>query len=268
MFRNRRNRKDPITLKGREQYSALSYLNIVLRSLLFNLLFFTTVPIGFILFSPILLLKTKPYKFANRICRYSLWLLKVTCRLDYRIEGQENLPEGGCVIASKHQSAWDTMIYYCLYTDVSYVLKKELLHIPIFNKLATKLDSIAIDRDQGRAAILDLKRQSTHVAAQNRKIIIFPEGSRTTPGEKTHYHKGVYLLYKYLNDYPLIPVALDSGLYWPRRSWIKWPGTITLKFLKAVPQGLDADQFMKHLSNSIENESEQMITKFNKKRVA
>ncbi len=233
MFRNRRNREDPITGPAPHPSGVPLWLAGV-RSAVFNVAFFTVLPLLMVLNIPALLFKTPPY-YLSKICStIALWFSRVICGLDYKIIGLENVPAGACVLASKHQSAWDTIVFSTLYPDCSYVLKHELTKVPIYGTFIRKLGMISIDRNRGRKAILDLREQAHKIVNQDRKIIIFPEGTRTTPDDPKPYQKGVLSLYKDFNC-PVIPVALNSGLFWGRRSWIKWPGEITLEFLPPCP---------------------------------
>ena len=264
MLRNRRNSPDTLSFENRHFASPLKLLEVIIRSFIFNVTFFITFPLLLILNSPALLLKRPPFYFAKLGTGHTLWLLKVICGLKYKVDGLENVPEGKCIFASKHQSAWDTVIFQYLFPKAIYVLKKELLRIPFYGNFIKKFGMIGIDRKEGRKSLATLIAQARIIAEQDRKIIIFPEGSRTQPFEKATYHKGIYLLYKDLKTCPVVPVALNSGVFWGRRSFLRWPGVITIRFLKPVAQGLEADQFMSHLEDRIENESKELLSSLNK----
>lgn len=231
---------------------------VAIRSIIFNLIFFITIPLLMIINSPALLRKTPPFYFSKLACSYAMWLVRVTCGLEYRVVGLENIPQGACIFASKHQSAWDTMIFLTLFPDAAYVLKYELTKVPVFGNYIRKYGMISIDRSRGRKAIGDLRNQAQILINQDRKIIIFPEGSRTAPGSKNPYQKGILALYKDFHC-PIVPVALNSGLYWGRRSWLKWPGVITLQFLPPMKEGLESSVFMEQLEKNIETASNSLL---------
>ncbi len=225
------------------------------RSILFNIIFFGSS--AFILVAALILLPF-PRK-ATQMCfkiwmKYMMWLLKVLVGLDYRITGQENLPDGPVVIACKHQSAWDVGIFLILFSDPAYILKKELLSVPVYGWLLRKTRMIAINRDGGASALKDMMQQTRKRVAAGRSVVIFPEGTRSSPDCKGTYHPGVAALYKTANV-PLVPAALNSGCFWGRRGFTKRPGTITLEFQPPIGKGLKAREFMEELENRIETAS-------------
>jgi 1-acyl-sn-glycerol-3-phosphate acyltransferase len=134
------------------------------------------------------------------------------------------------------------------------VLKRELLHIPMFGWYMRKVGMIAVDRSRGASALKQMVREAQATFAAGRSIAIFPEGTRTAPGEHKPYQPGVAALYTQLGV-PVVPIALNSGLFWGRKAFLKKPGTITLQILPAIPPGLDRKTFMKRLESSIEDAS-------------
>ena len=228
------------------------------RSLLFLAVFFGSSAL--ILVTALVLL---PFpRRATQKCfqiwmRYMMWLLKVLVGLNYRVTGRENLPDGPVILACKHQSAWEVGVFLILFSDPAYVLKKELLSIPVYGWLLRKTRMIAINRDEGASALKKMLRQARDVLANGRTVVIFPEGTRQAPDVKGTYHPGVAALYKNSNV-PLVPVALNSGCFWGRRSIFKRPGTITLQFLPAIDKGLKARDFMKVLEARIETASQNL----------
>ncbi len=257
MFRDRRNSTDTLAI-NQVMAGERNMGRAVIRSLIFNVVLFVTLPLFMLFNMPMLLRRNPPFYFAKQAGFYGLWLAKVICGIDFKIVGHDNIPSGPCIIACKHQSAWDTFALSYIFPQASYVLKKELTKIPIFGRYIKKYDMISIDRKRGLKAIMDLRTQAKSLLGQNRQIIIFPEGSRTAPGDTVTYQKGVLALYKDF-DYPVIPVALNSGVCWGRRSWIKWPGVITIQFLPAIKNDLEGDVFMEQLSDSIETASIALI---------
>lgn len=258
MFRNRRDRQNSIEGNAFIPKGGPLWL-AALRSLLFNIIYFPTFAILLIINIPALLGRNPPYYVGPLVGRYSLWLVKVICGLDYRVEGLENVPQGPCVLASKHQSAWDTFIFLVFFPSIAYVSKIELERIPVYGWYIKKHRNISIDRKRGRKAMNDLRTQAKERIDENRKIILFPEGSRTAPGVRGEYQKGVQALYKDLSC-PFIPVALNSGVYWGRRSWIKYPGVITIRFLKPLPKDLSSAEFMEQMEEQIETASNQLLS--------
>ena len=223
-----------------------------LRSLLFNIGFFgwtTIVVVGGLVLLPL------PWPWMHRLgrlwCRGTLVLLRSIIGLRHRIEGQENLLHEPAIYASKHQSTWDTLIFALLLPDCAYVLKRELYFVPLFGQLLARSRPIAIDRSAGGSALRRMLGSAERAIEEGRAIVIFPEGTRTAPGEHGRYQPGAAALYQRL-DVPVVPVALDSGLYWGRRQFVKRPGTITIRFLPPIPPGLDRREFMGTLEGRIE----------------
>ncbi|MEK9970250.1 MAG: lysophospholipid acyltransferase family protein [Ferrovibrio sp.] len=180
------------------------------------------------------------------------WLLRSFCNIHVRIEGREHIPEGPAMVAAKHQSLWDTAIVLRLFRGPAIVMKKELLSIPIYGALCRAQGMIAVDRDGGAKALKQMLKDAREAAADNRKLLIFPQGTRTLPGEHIPYQPGVVALYRDLK-LPVVPVALNSGFFWPKRGVLRRPGTIVLRFLPPIPAGLDRDIFMKELETRIES---------------
>lgn len=230
----------------------------VFRSVLFNIFsffFHLALVVGLLVLLPF----PRPWMQATvRHWTNGLRLgLKVILGLDMEVRGRENLPDGGCVIACKHQSAWDTFVFYHLLGDPNYVMKKELMDMPVWGWHARKCGAIPIDRDGGPQALKQLVRDTRDRLAKARQVIIFPEGTRTAPGTRHPYNPGIAAVYT-LTQGPIVPVALNSGLFWGRRSFLKKPGVITVEFLPPIPEGLDRSQFMEELETRIEGASERL----------
>jgi len=232
---------------------------IFLRSLIFNILFF-----GLSSCICVLLMLTLPLPRGALSWGLRVWMvlvmaiLKVVIGVQIEVRGRQHIPSGSALIVSKHQSAWDTGIYFLLLDDPSYVLKKELLSIPVYGWLLKKDKMVAIDRDGGASALKQMVRDSRQAINDGRQLVIFPEGTRSPPGEKLPYHPGVAAIYKQAS-FPVVPVALNSGLFWGRRSFAKKPGRIIIEFLEPMPQGLDRKIFMTELENRIEQASNRLI---------
>lgn len=229
-----------------------------LRSLLFNIYFVGLSVILGTLYLPFLLLPPRYFWPAARLwVRLTLLGLRLICGLESRLEGQKHLPQGAGLVAAKHQSAWDTLIFALLLPAPAMVLKRELLHVPFFGWYLRHLNMIAIDRRRGAAALQDMLRQARARLAEGRQIVIFPEGTRTAPGVVGRYQSGIAALYKAL-AVPVTPVALNSGRYWGRRAFNKRPGTIRLQALPPIPAGLERARFMECLKCSIEKGSAEL----------
>jgi 1-acyl-sn-glycerol-3-phosphate acyltransferase len=179
-------------------------------------------------------------------------LLRWICNIHVRIEGREHVPAGPAMIAAKHQSLWDTAIVLRLFRGPAIVMKQELLKIPVYGALCRAQGMIAVDRAGGAKALKAMLKDARDAAAANRKLLIFPQGTRTLPGEAAPYQPGVAALYRDLKI-PVVPVALNSGFFWPKRGILRRPGTIVLRFLPAIPAGLDRDAFMQELQTHIES---------------
>lgn len=230
-----------------------------LRSLCFNVGWYAgTVTIA-LLGAPILLLPRRAVvAWAKFWIRFCLWWLRITVGLTHRLSGLENLPAGPVVIASKHQSSWETLAYTLLFSDAAIVLKRELLFIPVVGWAMARAGNIAVERGDGAAALRGLVRQAKAVIADGRSILIFPEGTRVAVGDERPYHVGTAALYRQLGV-PVVPVALNSGLFWGRRQFIKRPGIIDVEVLPAIPPGLSRDAFMTTLRARIEGATERLI---------
>jgi 1-acyl-sn-glycerol-3-phosphate acyltransferase len=225
---------------------------MVLRSILFNILYAIWTAGMHILCIPILLGPGKWSRVAGGVwIDVDLWLLRHLVGLDYRILGAENIPTGPAIFASKHQSAWETLFLSRYLNYPAFVLKRELLSIPLFGWYLRKVGMIAVDRAAGASALRNMARQAGETFAKNRSILIFPEGTRVPPGESRPYHPGVAALYTQLKV-PVVPVALNSGLFWGRKSFVKRPGIVTVQFLPPIPPGLDRKAFMRELESRIE----------------
>ncbi len=223
-----------------------------LRSLAFNVAF-----IGWIvaLGLPALPLLVLPRAWAWRVVklwtRGVLFLMRHLVRLEYEVRGRDALPPEPFIVASKHQSAWDTFIYLLLFGDPAYVLKRELFKIPFYGWFTWKLGMIGIDRAAGASALKGMVKRARPMVDAGRPLVIFPQGTRTAPGTQRPYQPGVYALYAQ-TKLPVVPVALNSGLFWGRRSFLKRPGRIVLEFLPPLPAGLDRRRFMAELEQRTE----------------
>jgi len=238
------------------------------RSLLFNILFYVTTTLFVVIGSPLLFAPRRWAMAALAVHgRFELWLLEVIVGTKLEVRGREKLPNGACLVAAKHQSAWETFALIPLFRDPALLMKRELFWIPFHGWFSKKFEMIPVDRDKGPAALSRMLREAKARIADGREIIIFPEGTRRAPGAPPDYKTGVILLYEALRV-PCVPVALNSGLFWPRRSLIRRPGTIVVEFLDPIPPGLPKAEFLKRLTEAIETASTRLLAEAKAKEPA
>ncbi len=199
---------------------------IWIRSLVFWILFAGSL----LVFAPLVLLTFPfPYRIryavATRWGRFSILALRWVCRLDYRVEGREHIPTEPAIVFSKHQSAWETLALQEIFPPQVWVLKRELMWIPLFGWGMALLEPIPVDRGAGRRAVVKLVREGIDRLRKGRWVIVFPEGTRVPPCTRGKYHIGGAVLAE-KSGAPVVPVAHNAGEFWPRRSLLKWPGTI------------------------------------------
>jgi 1-acyl-sn-glycerol-3-phosphate acyltransferase len=215
----------------------------VARSILFALTFYGWSALLSPFYVPFMLLPRRMFWFLSWVWVQScLMLVECIVGIRYEVRGRENLPPGPFIIASKHQSAWDTLIYNKLFEDCAYVLKRELFWFPGFGWFLWRVGMVGIDRSGGAQALKSLVRQVRDRLAAGRNIIIFPQGTRTPPGADRPYLPGVSALYMQ-SGAPIVPVALNSGMFWPRRRIVKRPGLIVVEILPSIPPGLKRKEF-------------------------
>jgi 1-acyl-sn-glycerol-3-phosphate acyltransferase len=232
-----------------------------LRSLAFNVGWYLGSTVLAIVGMPLLLAPRRwVVAWARLWIVFVLWWLRVTCGLTHRVVGLENLPKGPAIIACKHQSSWETLAFTLLFADIAIVLKRELLFIPIVGWAMARAGNIAVARGDGAAALRGMVKQARAVIADGRSIVIFPEGTRVAPGDQRPYQVGTAALYRQLGV-PVVPMALNSGLFWGRRKWVKRPGTITLEILPPIPPGLPREAFMERLRGQIEGATARLAQK-------
>ncbi len=179
------------------------------------------------------------------------WGLRVFCGVTWELRGRENIPKGAALIASKHHSMFDTLAPWVFLNDPAIILKQSLSRLPFFGWYAVKLDNIVVDRSAGASALRKMVRDAQDRAADGRQILIFPEGTRVAPGETERYKPGVVQLYRTL-DAPCVPIALNSGHYWPASGFLRHPGHIIVEALDPIPPGLERDAFLQELERRIE----------------
>jgi len=232
---------------------------IALRSLVFNALFYVWAAVMVVVWLPALALPRRHTVRGMEIwARGNLAMLKAICDVRVEVRGRENLPAGACIVASKHQSAWDTFVYHVLLADPAIVLKQELMWLPGYGQHARKVGMIPVDRAGGAKALKSMLRIARERADAGRPILIFPEGHRSPPDATLEFQPGVAALYKSL-DLPVVPVALNSGLHWGRRKFERPPGTIVVEFQPIIPPGLERKEFMARLRDAIALRTEALV---------
>jgi 1-acyl-sn-glycerol-3-phosphate acyltransferase len=233
---------------------------IVLRSIIFNIIFYLNLALFLILGSWLFLC---PRIWAIRAlqawAKSSLWLLRLICNIEIEVRGRENISAGPCLVAGKHQSAWETFAVLPLFDDPCMVLKRELTFIPLFGWFALKFKMIAVERSAGSAALRKLVARGKEEIARGRAIIIMPEGTRRGVDDPPDYKPGAAALYNALGV-PCVPFGLNSGLFWPRRKFLRSPGTIVVEFLPPIPTGLPRKEFQIRLETAIETSSTRLIS--------
>lgn len=235
--------------------------SIYVRSIVFNVLFYVNLTLHMIAALPTFVL---PYPclrvFIRSYALTSLWLLRAICRIKVEWRGTERVPDGACIVACKHQSLWETFSLYAVLDDPTYVLKRELMWLPLFGWYMAKAGLIPIDRSAGMAALARMTTRALKAlaGAYPRQIVIFPEGTRRPPGAEPSYKPGIVHLYNKAGV-AVLPLALNSGIFWPRRSWLRLPGTIIAEFLEPIPPGLDKAAFFGRLQTDIETASRRLL---------
>ena len=230
------------------------------RSLVFNIAFYLSLAAQMIIALPVLFLpRTWGIAVVHNWAKSCLWLLKLIVGTGVEIRGRENIPAGSAIIASKHQSLWETFALIPLLTDFAFILKRELQWIPVFGWFSMKFRMIAVKRGGRSSAVSDLVAAVRDAVSQtDRHIVIFPEGTRRPIGAEPRYKTGVAALYTE-TGLPVVPVALNSGLFWPRRKFLRHPGTVTIEILPPIEAGLDEESFLATLEEQIETASERLV---------
>ena len=223
------------------------------RTLLYNVLFYVTFAVMAVVLAPTMLLPLRHIWFVLRIwAGFSLWLHRTICGIGEDIHGLENIPDGGFLVACKHQSTWEALRLATLFPKPAFVFKRQLHWAPLFGWYLIKFGQIPVNRGQRSKALQDMAAIAADRIDQGYQVIIFPEGTRRPPLAEPNYKYGVTYLYDKLNA-PCLPIALNSGLFWPRRTFAHRQGVVTLRILPAIPPGHDADTFQAELQEVIES---------------
>jgi 1-acyl-sn-glycerol-3-phosphate acyltransferase len=234
---------------------------ILIRSLAFTLAFYLWSLIAAIIFLPVLIMPRRIAQGSLKVWGTVVtWLLRVVAGVKVEIRGREHVPVGAALVASKHQCMFDIFGTLAILPDGSYVLRQELMAIPIFSWWAAKCRMIVIDREGGAKTLRKLLADSRQRLKDDpdRQIFIFPEGTRGQPGVPGEYQPGVAALYRDL-ELPCVPIALNSGVHWPAHGIMRRPGTIVFQFLEPIPPGLKRAAFMIELETRLETASNALV---------
>jgi len=232
---------------------------LLIRSLAFNVLAYAGFLLLAVVLLPTLAFGRHALFFAARTWSgMTLWLMRHVAGLSLEIRGLEQLPPGGCILACKHQSALETFGVVPVVGDFAFILKRQLNWVPVFGWYTSLSGMIGVDRGGGSAALRSLTKAARKAAAEGRRIIIYPEGTRRPVGAPPIYKYGVSLLYSALGV-PCVPVAVNTGLFWPRRSILRRPGTAVVEFLPPIPPGLERQAFARELERRIEEATARLL---------
>lgn len=215
-----------------------------------------------VLFSPVAMML--PYRwryfYLTRWGLFAIWWLRHTCKLDFRVEGRENIPEGTAIILAKHQSAWETIAMQQIFPPQTWVLKRELFWIPFFGWGLAMMRPVGIDRSAGKKALRQVISQGTERLKNGLWLVIFPEGTRTAPGERHRYAIGGAMLAE-KSGFPVVPVCHNAGEFWPKKGFSKKPGTITLVIGQPIdPHGKRANEINAEAEEWIESTYRRITT--------
>ncbi|MDO6964778.1 lysophospholipid acyltransferase family protein [Rhizobium alvei] len=231
-----------------------------LRSGLFHIAFYTSFIVQMLVFTPIyfFLPRKTAYFVPKNWARSNLWIAKTFLGLTFEIEGLEKLPKSGFILSPKHQSFWDTFALIPSLDDPVYILKRELLWIPLFGWYAAKQRMIPINRAAKSRAIPEMLARAREEMDAGRQLIIYPEGTRKAPGAPPDYKIGIARLYSDLKV-PVVPVVMHPGLFWPRHGFLRFGGHFKVRFLDPIEPGLSTDAFFRQLVETTERESDRLL---------
>jgi 1-acyl-sn-glycerol-3-phosphate acyltransferase len=234
-------------------------VSIFLRSLLYNVLFYLLLVCWIIVAIPTYLLPRSAVLALARIwASNSIWLQRVICNTRVEYRGVEKIPKGPLIVASKHQSMWETFALLQFFDQPLFILKRELTWIPLFGWYLLKANMIGIDRRAGGRSLLAMARRAGEEVRRGRQLVIFPEGTRTPVGAPPQYKPGVSQIYAD-SGVACLPVALNSGLFWPRRTFMRYPGTLVVEFLDPLPPGLSRRDFLARVTTAIEDATGRLV---------
>jgi len=223
---------------------------IVIKSLIFNILFFLLSAIIGIVFFPVLISKTLSVKISSIWAKITLYMLNKICGIKINIKGLETNSTKKVMFAVRHESALETILFLAYFPNIKYVLKKELLYIPFYGLFAWRCGHIIIDRRGGASSIFLMLKKIQNNLKSFESVVIFPHGTRVKSGTKVNIKSGIYALYKHLNI-TIIPVYMSTGEVWEKRGFIKKPGLVEVKFYEKINSGYEKKDFIKLLNSKL-----------------
>ncbi|MGB9366059.1 MAG: lysophospholipid acyltransferase family protein [Xanthobacteraceae bacterium] len=231
---------------------------LALRSFAFNVLFYLNLVLHIVAALPTFFLPRRAFMAIAKSWGRTSNVLLAVAGISVELRGREKIPPGALLVASKHQSFWEAFTLLTLFDDPAFIVKRELMWIPFFGWLLWKADQVPVDRRSKGGAMAGMLESARKELGRGRQIVIFPEGTRTAPGAPPAYKSGLANLYA-ATDVPCLPVALNSGVFWPRRKFLRYPGTIVLEVLDPIPPGLDKDTFAARVEADIETATARLI---------
>jgi 1-acyl-sn-glycerol-3-phosphate acyltransferase len=232
---------------------------IFLRSLVFNVLFYAVLVCLAIMALPTFFMPVRALlTVAGWWAKATLFLMRLICNIKVEFRGIEKIPKGPLVVVAKHQSFWETFALMQFFDRPIFILKRQLIYIPVFGQFLIKTGMIAIDRSAGVKALLDMTRRARATVRSGCQLVIFPEGTRRPPGAPPDYKTGFAQIYSACGV-QCLPIALNSGLFWPRRTFMRYPGTLVVEFLDPLPPGLSKDEYISRVRSAIEDATGRLV---------
>lgn len=239
----------------------------VIRSIVFQILLYILTAVTLLVTLPVYFFLGHDGRMGvvRWLARACVWLTKHVAGIDYELRGAENVPKEPAIIASMHQAMWETFAFIPLFPDPTFVIKQELKRVPVWGQFASGVGMVFVDRTKGRAALKDMAKGVQAAIAGGRHVVIFPEGRRIAPGEESDIKSGITYLYR-VAGVPVVPVALNSGFFWGRQSFLKRPGKIIVEFLPPIPPGLSNEAFQAAFGGAIEAAADRLILEADRTR--
>jgi 1-acyl-sn-glycerol-3-phosphate acyltransferase len=234
-------------------------VSIFLRSLVYNVLFYLLLVFWIVVAMPTYLMPPSAFMgVAKAWARSSIWMMRLICNTKVEYRGLDKIPKGPLIVASKHQSMWETFALLQFFDRPLFIYKRELAWIPFFGWYLVKSRMIGVDRGGGMRSLMEMARRAPKEIRGGRQLIIFPEGTRRPVDAPPAYMTGVGQIYVN-SGVACLPVALNSGLFWPRRNFMRYPGTLVVEFLDPLPPGLSRKEFTARISSSIEDATNRLV---------
>ncbi|MBX9819916.1 lysophospholipid acyltransferase family protein [Afipia birgiae] len=234
-------------------------VSVFLRSLLYNIVFYLNLAFWVLLGLPTYAMPRWGIVWiATNWGKTSIWWMRIICNTKVEYRGLEKIPKGPLIAAAKHQSTWETFALLQFFDEPLYILKRELLWLPLFGWYLSKAGMIGVNRKAGGRTLIDITKRAAREIQRGRQLLIFPEGTRRAVDAPPDYKSGVSLIYGEAGV-PCIPVALNSGLFWPRRTFMRYPGTLVIEFLDPIPPGLKRQEFTARMQAVIEEATDRLV---------